>query len=70
MKRHSRRHFRIHAHRRLPAWVFVAAVGFAAGSFGCSGNENTVIQPGEPYELNEQEQANLELEEKMRAEAR
>lgn len=36
---------------------------------GCGGSdENTVITPGEDYQLNEQEQENLEMEKKMRQE--
>ena len=34
---------------------------------GCGGKENTVISPGEDYQLTEQEQANKELEDRMRA---
>lgn len=35
---------------------------------GCGGSENVVIAPGEDYQLTEQEQANKELEAKLRAE--
>jgi len=36
--------------------------------FGCRGEENAVIVPGEDYQLNEQEQAYKEAEDKMRSE--
>jgi|GEM_PF-5534744 len=35
---------------------------------GCGGEKNTVISPGEDYQLTEQEQAYKEAEEKMRKE--
>jgi hypothetical protein len=34
---------------------------------GCGGKENTVIAPGEDYQLTEQERANKELEDRMRS---
>lgn len=47
------------------------ALLFASSVFllcqGCSGgNDSTVIMPGEDYQLNEQEEANLKAEMEMR----
>lgn len=39
---------------------------FFAAFPGCGGEKNTVITPGEDYQLTEQEQAYKEAEEEMR----
>ena len=49
------------------ACVILPIILAACPLMGCSEKSNEVIQPGEAFELNEQEQANLELEKQMRS---